>query len=76
MQEPNSTKKPPANNTNAVLRFAGMAFQMGAAIFIGVMIGKWLDGHFQFEKPYMTLLFALLFTLSSLYLVIKDVMKS
>jgi len=53
-----------------------MAFQMGAAIFIGVMIGKWLDGHFQFEKPYMTLLFALLFTLSSLYLVIKDVMKS
>ena len=53
-------------------RYSGMAFQMGLIILAGTYIGKKLDEYFHFERPYLTVLLALLSTFSALYLVLKD----
>ena len=47
-------------------------FQLGATIAIGAFIGHKLDQWVQFDKQYMTALFAVLFTIASLYIALKD----
>lgn len=54
------------------MKYSGMAFQMGAVMFIGITIGKKLDERFQTDKPYWTMLLALLSTFAALYLTLKD----
>ncbi len=65
-----SSKLP--RKADAYLKYSGMAFQLVAAILIGVFIGKKLDAYFQFDRPYMTAVSALLFLLAGLYLSLKD----
>ncbi|MEM9920449.1 MAG: AtpZ/AtpI family protein [Bacteroidota bacterium] len=57
------------------MKYAGMAFQMGAIILIGMLAGKKLDAHFGTEKPYITIFFALLSIFAALYLSLKDLFK-
>ncbi len=67
-KEPNKLRE----KTRAYAKYSGMAFQLLAAIIIGVLIGKKLDAYFQFARPYMTAVSALLFLLAGLYLSLKD----
>ncbi len=55
-------------------RYSGMAFQIFAAILIGVFIGKKLDAYFQLERSYFTAACSLLFLLAGLYLSLKDLL--
>jgi membrane protein DedA with SNARE-associated domain len=65
----------PQGNTNAILRFSGMAFQMGVTIFAGVWAGQWLDTKFQFQKPWCTLTLALAAVILAMYNVIRDLAR-
>lgn len=65
-------KKQPKKSANIYLKYSGLAFQLGATIAIGAFIGYKLDEWAQFDKQYLTALFALLFTLTGLYIALKD----
>lgn len=72
-QEPNKKKsKESADRFRSYAKYSGMAFQMGLIILVGTLIGKKLDERFQMERPYLTVLFALLSTFAALYLTLKD----
>ncbi|MFK7773273.1 MAG: AtpZ/AtpI family protein [Saprospiraceae bacterium] len=65
-------KKQPKKSANIYLKYSGLAFQLGATIAIGAFIGHKLDEWAQFDKQYLTALFAVLFTLAGLYITLKD----
>lgn len=54
------------------MKYAGLAFQLGATIAIGAFIGYKLDQWAQFEKQYLTVVFVLLFSFAGLYSALKD----
>jgi len=55
-----------------VMKYAGMAFQMGAIILFSVLLGEYLDKLFSLSFPVFTLCFVLFGTFASLYLSLKD----
>ena len=57
------------------MKYAGMAFQIGIIILIGTFIGKKLDARFEMERPYLTVVFALISIFAALYLSLKDLLK-
>ena len=65
-------RKPPRS---AFLRFTSMAYQMGAAIGLGVWLGLKADERWGGETPWFTMLGALLGTGTALYVVIKESSK-
>ena len=69
-KEPNKLSR----KANAYLKYSGMAFQLAAAILIGVFVGKKLDAYLRLERPYMTAVAAMLFLLAGLYLSLKDIL--
>ena len=62
-------------NSNNFMKYSGMAFQMGAIIFLGVWGGTKLDEYFQFKNPLFTLFAALFSVSTAIYLSIKDFLK-
>ncbi|MCB0616038.1 MAG: AtpZ/AtpI family protein [Phaeodactylibacter sp.] len=62
----------PREKFDAYLKYSGMAFQMGIIILVGTYAGKMLDSHFQTERPYLTVLLALLSIFAALYVSLKD----
>lgn len=54
------------------MKYMGMAAQMGGTIVLGVLLGQWLDGYMETEKPVYTGVCALLFTVAAMYFVLKD----
>lgn len=52
---------------------SGIAIQMGATIYLGNLLGEWLD--MKFEKTYLEDTFTLIAVFLSIYLVIKKVMS-
>lgn len=60
------------NQLRKYLALTGIAFEMGAIIFVCAYIGKRLDAYYQFEKNWCTMVFILFGVASSLYLVIKQ----
>ena len=71
MQENQNPKKPFRN----YVVFSGIAFQMGITIYLGVMLGKWLDGKMSSDKRYFTILFTLIAMIVSIYSVIAQLKK-
>ncbi|HMR42711.1 MAG TPA: AtpZ/AtpI family protein [Saprospiraceae bacterium] len=59
---------------DAYMRYSGMAFEMAAVMAIAVFAGKKIDDYFDSQKPYFTILFALLGTVAALYLTLKDIL--
>ncbi|WP_025743741.1 AtpZ/AtpI family protein [Aquimarina pacifica] len=51
---------------------SGIAFQMGATIFLCAYAGKKLDAHYQLEKQWFTMGFVLFGMVTSIYVVIKQ----
>jgi len=69
-------KPQPTNNPNSILKYSGMAFQIGACILLGFWAGMKLDAYFKFEKvPVFTLVLGLLGVVVGIYISIKDVLK-
>lgn len=60
---------------NSFAKFSSAGIQMGVLIVAGVYFGKYLDEKFQFESPWMTIVFALLGVFIGLYIVIREVIK-
>jgi len=54
------------------MQYTGMGFQMGIIILIGAIVGKKIDDHFVFDRPYFTILLATLATFAAMYLALKD----
>ena len=54
------------------MKYAGMAFQMGAIILLSVLFGQYLDKVFNLSFPLFTLISVLFGTFASLYLSLKD----
>nr|WP_282100243.1 AtpZ/AtpI family protein [Aquimarina sp. MMG016] len=50
----------------------GIAFQMGATIFLCAYVGKKLDAYYELEKQWFTMGFVIFGVAASLYLVLKQ----
>ncbi|MEW7279362.1 AtpZ/AtpI family protein [Aquimarina sp. 2201CG1-2-11] len=68
MKDKNRDKK----SLNKYIALTGIAFQMGATIFLAAYAGKKLDAHYQYEKQWFTMVFVILGVVVSLYMVIKQ----
>ena len=65
-------KKKPLNK---YVRFTGLAFQMGGTIYLGSLLGGWLDIQFPNENEMYTKIVTLLAVFASMYSVISQVIK-
>lgn len=54
------------------MQYAGIGFQMGIIILIGAIVGKKLDERAANDRPYFTILLAVLATFAAMYLALKD----
>lgn len=54
-------------------QLSGIGLQMGATIFLGAYLGKYLDGKYPMEKKWFTIGLTLLAVAISLYNVLKQV---
>lgn len=64
--------KDKGNRLNKYIALTGIAFQMGATIFLCAYAGKKLDEYYQFQKKWCTMGLVLFGIVASLYLVIKQ----
>ena len=67
-----SNKKPRKPLKNFAI-LSGIAFQMGATIYLGAYGGKWLDNYFHTGKRTYTIICTLLAVAVSLYVVLRQV---
>lgn len=63
------------DKNQSVMRYAGMATQMGVTIGLAVWGGIKLDEYSKNEKPIWTITLSLLGVLLAMYAVIKDLLK-
>ena len=61
--------------TNSYVKYSGMAIQMGVTVLIGALIGKQIDAYVGTEKPYFTIVMALIAIIAALYLTLKDLIQ-
>lgn len=64
--------KDKGNQLKKYLALTGIAFEMGAVIFVFAYMGKWLDSHYHLEKRWFTMGCVLFGVAVSLYSVIKQ----
>lgn len=64
--------KDKGNQLRKYLALTGIAFEMGAIIFVCAYIGKNLDAYYKFEKNWCTMGLVLFGVAASLYLVLKQ----
>ena len=57
------------------MRYSGIAVQMGATIFCGAYLGKWLDVKWPMEKKWFTMGFTIFAVAVSLYNTLRQVNK-
>lgn len=60
---------------NTILKFAGVAVQMGVIIGLSAWGGTELDNYLNYEKPVFAVVFSLFGIAISLYLIIKEALK-
>lgn len=67
------------NNKKSQLKnwaiFSGIAFQMGATIFVCAWIGRKLDERYPMEKNWFTIGFVLFGLVASVYVVLKQLKR-
>jgi F0F1-type ATP synthase assembly protein I len=62
----------PGDRARSYMKYAGMAFQMGAMILAGALLGRYLDGYYETQRPYLTVVCSLFAIFAALYLTLKD----
>lgn len=71
-----SQQKPRKNNNlKNVAMLSGIAFEMGAIIFLAAKGGIWLDEHYQNEKRIFTAIATLLGVAISLWVVLRQLKR-
>lgn len=75
MKKNEKSSRKPRKPLNSYIRFSGIAIQMGATIFLGAYLGKWLDGKYPSDKNWYTIGLTLLAVGVSLYNVLRQVNK-
>ncbi len=68
-------KKTNKNQLNTYLRFSGIAIQIGLTIYLGNLLGKWLDGKFINNDELYTKICTLVAVFVAIFSVIKQVSK-
>lgn len=63
----------PKKQLNPYLRFTTVAFQMGLTIYLGNLLGKWLDS--KYDKTFLESTVTLLAVFMAMYQVISQVLK-
>jgi hypothetical protein len=71
----NQQKPPKKNNLKHVAVLSGIAFEMGAIIFLAAKGGIWLDTHFQSEKRIYTAMATLLGVAISIWVVLRQLKR-
>ena len=67
--------KPKKEQPNKILRFSGVAFQMGVVIAFGTWGGNKLDMNYPHKYPIFTIICSLSSVGIALYMVIKEVIN-
>jgi len=62
----------PKKQLNKYLALTGIAFQMGATIYLFTYLGKWLDGKYPHHIKVYTLILSILGVVISLYAINKQ----
>ncbi len=68
-------KENPKKQRSKFLQLTGIAFQMGATIYLMVYLGKWLDTKYPQNFKLFTMVFTIIGVLISLYSVNKQLQK-
>lgn len=68
-------EKKNSNRFKNYIRFSGIGIQMGVIITAGALGGQWLDAKYENDFPTWTLVLTLLAIFTSLYLIIREVIK-
>ncbi len=63
------------NKVNAFAKFSSIGIQMAAIIVGFVLLGNYLDEHFESKTPWITIVCSLVGVFGGLYLVIKEVIS-
>ena len=66
-----SKKKP----LNKYIRFTGIALQMGLTIYVGSLLGEWLDQKYPNDSELYTKICTLAAVFGAIYSVIRQVIK-
>ncbi|WP_371812619.1 AtpZ/AtpI family protein [Aquimarina sp. U1-2] len=76
MSQQNNRKQPNHKDKGSQLRrfaiLTGIAFEMGAIIFLFAYVGEQIDTYYGFAEQWSTIVFVLLGVAVSLYIVIKQ----
>lgn len=72
MKKPSEHKSD--NQRNPYLKYTSIAVQMGVTIFLGNLLGAWLDR--KFDTTYLENIVTLLAIFMAMYLVISQVIKT
>ncbi len=65
----------PGNRPNPYIRFTTIAFQMGATIYLGSELGKWLDVKFPNEQQLYYKVVSLVAIFLAIFSVIRQVIR-
>ena len=68
-------KSPKNKNLRNIAMLSGIAFQMGAIIFLAVKGGNWLDIYYGTEKKIFTVIATLLGVAISIWLVLQQLKR-
>lgn len=68
-------KPPKKNNFKNVALLSGIAFEMGAIIFLAVKGGVWLDERYKNEKPIYTAIATLIGVAISVWVVLQHLKR-
>ncbi|MFM7661169.1 MAG: AtpZ/AtpI family protein [Bacteroidota bacterium] len=68
-------KKTISKKASPFIKFSSLGIQMGIIIAFFTWLGVYLDEKFQLRTPWLTICLSLFGVCSSLYLVIKEVIK-
>lgn len=69
------SKKQQKSQLNKYIRFSGIAMQMGLTIYLGSLLGKWLDIKFPNDSQLYTKICTLAAVFGAMFSVIRQVSK-
>ncbi len=68
-------KKRPKRQLNKFVRFSGIAMQMGLTIYLGSLLGEWLDNKYPNDSELYTKICTLAAVFGAMFSVIRQVSK-
>jgi len=75
MKTASNNEKKPKKQLNTYARLSGIAFQLGATIYLAAYIGKWLDQKFLLQKKIFTLILILVGLIVSIWNIVRQLKK-